>query len=77
MIAVGAWKHSWLCKLSIQMTLAVVFNLFIDNVEYVETAPRWQGGSRVQSFDLDGVDSISAIPPTQITCFVDHFNKLE
>jgi hypothetical protein len=31
----------------------------------------------VQSFDLDGVGSISAIPPRQITCFVEHFNKLE
>ncbi len=26
----------------------------------------------VQLFDLDGVDSIPAIPPTQITCLVDH-----
>jgi hypothetical protein len=24
---------------------------------------------------LDGVGLIPAIPPTQITCFVDHFNK--
>jgi hypothetical protein len=35
------------------------------------------GKSRVQPFDLDGVGSIPAIPPTQITCFVDHFNNLE
>ncbi len=39
--------------------------------------PSWQGESRVQSFDLDCVGSIPAIPPTQFTCFVDHFNKLE
>ena len=38
---------------------------------------RWQGENGVQSFDLNGVGSISAIPPTQIICFVDHFNKLE
>ena len=29
----------------------------------------------VQSFDLDCVGSIPTIPPMQITCFVDHFNK--
>ncbi len=37
----------------------------------------WQGESGFQSFDLDGVGSILAIPQTQITCFVDLFNKLE
>jgi hypothetical protein len=31
----------------------------------------------VQPFDLDRVDSIPAIPLTQITCFVVHFNILE
>jgi hypothetical protein len=36
----------------------------------------WQGESGVQSFDLDGVGSIPAIPPTQFTCFIDEFNKL-
>jgi hypothetical protein len=39
--------------------------------------PPWlslQGESGVQSFDLDGIGSIAAIPPTQITCFVDHGN---
>ncbi len=38
--------------------------------------PSWQGESGVQSFDLDGVGSIPAIPPTQFTCFIDEFNKL-
>ncbi len=39
----------------------------------------WQGKSYqgVQLFDLDGVGSIRSISPTQITWFVDHFNKLE
>jgi hypothetical protein len=39
----------------------------------------WPGESKIQSFDLDGVpvDSIPAIPPTQITCLVDHSMKLE
>jgi hypothetical protein len=36
-----------------------------------------QGESGALSFDLDGVGSIPAIPPAQITCFVDHINKLE
>jgi hypothetical protein len=31
----------------------------------------WQGESGVQSYDLDGVGHA----PTQINCFVDHFNK--
>jgi hypothetical protein len=38
--------------------------------------PSWQGESGVRSFDLDGVGSIPAIPPTQFTCFIDEFNKL-
>jgi hypothetical protein len=38
--------------------------------------PSWQGESGVQSFDLDGVGSIPAIPPTQFTCFIDEFNRL-
>jgi hypothetical protein len=38
--------------------------------------PSWQGESGVQSFDLDGVGSIPAIPPTQFTCCIDEFNKL-
>ncbi len=33
--------------------------------------------SLVQSFGLDGVGSIPAIPPTQNTCLVDNFNKVE
>ncbi len=33
--------------------------------------------SGVQSFDLDGAGSIPAISLTQITCFVDHFKKLD
>jgi hypothetical protein len=37
----------------------------------------WQGKSSVQSFDLDSMGSMPAIPPTQMTCFVDHYNKLE
>jgi hypothetical protein len=37
----------------------------------------WQGESGAQSFGLDGVGSIPAIPPTQITCFVDRLNKKE
>jgi hypothetical protein len=40
----------------------------------------WQGESWIQSFDLDGIDSIPGnfppFPTMQITCFVDHFNKL-
>ncbi len=36
-----------------------------------------QGESQVQSIDLGGVGSMPAIPPTQIICFVDHFNELE
>ncbi len=36
----------------------------------------WQGESGVQSFDLDGLGSIPAIPLTQFTCFIDEFNKL-
>ncbi len=47
-------------------------------VDWLLPPPRLslQGESRVQLFDLDGVGSIPAIPPTQITCFVHHFNKL-
>ncbi len=40
----------------------------------------WQleGESWVQSYDLDAVGSILAMPrSTEITCFVDHFNKQE
>ncbi len=36
----------------------------------------WKGESWVQSFDLDCVGSISAIPPTLFTCFIEEFNKL-
>jgi hypothetical protein len=36
--------------------------------------PSWQGKSGVQSYDLDSVGSIAL---TQITCFIDHFNKQE
>ncbi len=36
----------------------------------------WQGESGVQSLDLDGVGSIPAIPPTQITCFLMRLNQL-
>ncbi len=34
------------------------------------------GDIGVLSFDLDGVGSIHAIPPTKFTCFIDEFNKL-
>jgi hypothetical protein len=45
---------------------------------------RWPGfegitlshAEEIQSFDLDCVGSIPAIPPTQFTCFIDEFNKL-
>jgi hypothetical protein len=36
-----------------------------------------KGESGIQSFDLDGVCSIPAIRQMKITCFVDHFIKLE
>ena len=36
----------------------------------------WKSESGVQPYDLNGVGSIPATP-TQITCFVDNFNKQE
>ncbi len=50
--------------------------LMIHSTDIPPPWPSWQGESGVQSFDLDGVGSIPAIPPTQFTCFVDEFNKL-
>ncbi len=35
-----------------------------------------QASGGVQSFDLDGMGTIPAIPPVQFTCFIDEFNKL-
>jgi hypothetical protein len=37
------------------------------------TVIKWQ--KLVQLFDLDGVGSIPAVSPTQITCFFYHFNN--
>ena len=36
-----------------------------------------QSESGVQSYDLDGVGSIPAIPQRRLPAFVDHFNKQE
>jgi hypothetical protein len=52
------------------------FKLAICIISYM-IQPPWQGESSFQSFDFDGMGSIPAISPTQITCSVDHFNKLE